>query len=127
MLLLFGTSQQDAEVIENKLFEFDKIQGLLQERTQIHKNYVIKDAGTIIAGINTNFYHWGMLYVDVLFVDEQNLNTLKHCFFLLSESSLLMTVKNESDPACKKRRYDLKLRLFHVNEHVNHALLLQHL
>ena len=41
--------------------------------------------------------------------------------FLLSELSLPTPVKNESDPAWKKWRCKLKLLLFHVNEHVNHA------
>ena len=68
---IIPASQEEAEVINNKLFEFDKSQGLLQERIPILKNYVIKDNGAIIAGINIAIYHWGILYIDVLFVDEQ--------------------------------------------------------
>ncbi len=36
------------------------------------KNYVIKENDLIIAGINSCIYNWGILYIDVLFVDEQH-------------------------------------------------------
>lgn len=41
-----------------------------QKITPIFKRYVIKNKDEIIAGINAVIYHWGMLFVDELFVSE---------------------------------------------------------
>lgn len=40
------------------------------KETPIFKRYVIKKDKSVIAGINAIIYHWGILYIDVLFVDE---------------------------------------------------------
>jgi GNAT superfamily N-acetyltransferase len=62
----------DAEFIDNKIVEFNKNQvPFTQKQTPLFKNYVIKDNDSIIAGINACVYHWGILYIDVLFVDEK--------------------------------------------------------
>ena len=41
-----------------------------QKETPIFKKYVIKEEGNVIAGINAVMYHWGILYIDELFVAE---------------------------------------------------------
>ena len=40
------------------------------EPTPVFKRYVIKDKSLVIAGINAFVYHWGMLFIDELFVSE---------------------------------------------------------
>jgi GNAT superfamily N-acetyltransferase len=63
----------EAEFIDNKIVEFNKTQvPFTQKQTPLFKNYVIKDNDSIIAGINACLYHWGILYIDVLFVDEKH-------------------------------------------------------
>lgn len=65
-----SSTPEDVEFVDNKIFEFNKMQvALTQKETPILKNYVIKEHGEIIAGINACVYHWGILYIDVLFVD----------------------------------------------------------
>lgn len=69
-MILLATSEE-AELIDNKIVEFNKNKvPFTQEQTPLLKNYVIKENDTVIAGINAVIYHWGILYVDVLFVDE---------------------------------------------------------
>ena len=64
---------EEAEYIDNKIVEFNKKQvPFTQDQTPVIKNYVIKKNDEIIAGINACIYHWGILYIDVLFVDEQH-------------------------------------------------------
>jgi GNAT superfamily N-acetyltransferase len=41
-----------------------------QKINPIFKKYIVKDKEEIVAGINAVMYHWGMLYVDELFVAE---------------------------------------------------------
>ena len=61
----------EAEFVDNKIVEFNNVQvTFTQKETPLIKNYVIKDDDKIIAGINSRIYHWGILYVDVLYVDE---------------------------------------------------------
>lgn len=68
-----SATQAEVEYVDNKLGEFNRSQvPATQEPTLILKNYIIKDNGTIIAGIKSDIYHWGILYVEVLFVDESH-------------------------------------------------------
>jgi GNAT superfamily N-acetyltransferase len=59
----------EAELIDRKLSESIRNQIHLTQETVL-KNYVIKDEGKIIAGINALIFPWGIMYIDVLFVDE---------------------------------------------------------
>ncbi len=68
---IYSATQEEVKLIDNKIDEFNKSQvPFTQERVVIPKNYVIKDDGKIIAGINADIYYWGILYIGVLFVDE---------------------------------------------------------
>lgn len=72
MKILPATSEE-AELIDNKIVEFNKDQvPFTQKETPLFRNYVIKEDDKIIAGINACIYHWGILYIDVLFVDENH-------------------------------------------------------
>lgn len=64
-------TNEDMDHIHNKIIEFNKANvPFTQSEEPIYKNYIIKDDGKIVAGINAMIYHWGILYVDVLFVDD---------------------------------------------------------
>jgi GNAT superfamily N-acetyltransferase len=87
---ILASTEQDAEFIDNKIVEFNKsCAPFTQKETPLLKNYVIKDEGEIIAGINACIYHWGILYVDVLYVNENH--RLKKL-----GSLLLQKVENEA-------------------------------
>lgn len=42
-----------------------------QQQNQVFLNYVIKEDGVVIAGINTDLYYWGMLYISEVFVNAK--------------------------------------------------------
>lgn len=68
---IYPATQKEVKIIDNKIDEFNKSQvPFTQKQSVIPKNYVIKDDGKIIAGINADVYYWGILYIGVLFVDE---------------------------------------------------------
>ncbi len=70
---IIPATQEEAEFIDNKIVEFNTSQvPCSRSQTPVFKNYVVKDKGVIIAGINAFLYRWGILYVDVLFVDEHH-------------------------------------------------------
>ncbi|MBY0281438.1 MAG: GNAT family N-acetyltransferase [Alphaproteobacteria bacterium] len=69
---IFPATKQQAELIDNRLGEFNRTQvPATHEPTLVIKNYIIKDNEEIIAGINSFVYHWGVLYVEVLYIDEK--------------------------------------------------------
>ncbi len=72
-LNIYSSSQEEAKYIDNQIYEFNnsKVQ-FTQQSALIFKNYVIKENGIIIAGINAVIYCWNILYIDVLFVDENH-------------------------------------------------------
>ena len=41
-----------------------------QQENPVFKRYVLKDNNEMIAGINAFIYHWGILYIDELFVSD---------------------------------------------------------
>ena len=41
-----------------------------QQENPVFKRYVLKDNNEMIAGINAFIYHWGILYIDKLFVSD---------------------------------------------------------
>ena len=63
----------EIDVIENKITSYNNSQVLfIQEQPFINLNFCIKDDnGVIIAGITSVMYCWGMLFVDILAVDEK--------------------------------------------------------
>lgn len=66
-------TSDEAEFIDNQIVEFNKSQvPFTQKKTPIFKNYVIKENDIVIAGINALIYHWGILYIDVLFVNKDH-------------------------------------------------------
>ncbi len=68
---ILPSTEQEAELIVNKIVEFnDSRVPFLQKEALILKNYVIKNESEIIAGINACIYHWGILFVNVLYVHE---------------------------------------------------------
>ncbi len=63
----------EAEFIDHQIVAFNRSKvPFTQETTPVFKNYVIKEKEVVIAGINALIYHWGILYIDVLFVDPQH-------------------------------------------------------
>ncbi|TAL59355.1 MAG: N-acetyltransferase [Legionella sp.] len=60
---------EEAKFIDNKIDEFINAQTAFTHEIVI-KNYVIKENDLIIAGINSDIYYWGILYVEVLFVHD---------------------------------------------------------
>ena len=85
-----SATQKEVEFIDDRLGEFNLSQvPATHEPTLILKNYVIKDKEKIIAGIKACVYHWGILYVELLFVSET------HRFEGLG-STLLQKVEQEA-------------------------------
>lgn len=70
--VIVPASADEAEFIDDKIVAFNKkAVPFTQEQTPIFKNYIFKENGRVIAGINAFIYHWGVLYIDVIFVDEE--------------------------------------------------------
>lgn len=69
---IIPASQEEAELIDDKITDsINQRMPFTQKQNPILlKNYVIKDNGIIIAGIKADMYYWGMVYIEVLFVDE---------------------------------------------------------
>ena len=63
----------EVDVIESKITSYNNSKvPFIQEQPFINLNFCIKDeSGVIIAGITSVIYCWGMLYVDVLAVDQK--------------------------------------------------------
>ena len=73
MVKILTATKEEAEFIDNKLGEFNRSQvPATQAQTGGLRNYIIKDRETIIAGIASRIYRWGVLYIEVLFVDENH-------------------------------------------------------
>ena len=65
------SSDEECERISDEVMHFNaRAVPFTQKETPIFKRYVIKDNNAVIAGINAVIYHWGMLYIDELFVSE---------------------------------------------------------
>ena len=68
---IIPATEEEAKLIDDKIVAFNKsIMSPDMEENIIKKNYVIKEANQVIAGINAIIYH-NSLYVDILFVEEQ--------------------------------------------------------
>lgn len=69
---IIPASPTEADYIDDKLGEYnDSKVPFTQTPNPILQNYIIKDKDEIIAGIKADIYHWRILYVAALFVDEK--------------------------------------------------------
>jgi hypothetical protein len=65
------STDEDCEYISDEVMHFNaRAVPFTQKENPVFKRYVLKDNNAIIAGINAVIYHWGMLYIDELFVSE---------------------------------------------------------
>lgn len=69
------STEEEAEYISDEIMHFNAHKvSFTQKETPIFKKYVIKNDNIIVAGINALIYHWGILFIDELFVSESNRN-----------------------------------------------------
>ncbi len=68
------SNEKDTEFVDDKIVTFNREQvPFTQDNAFVSLNFHIKDEnGSIIAGVNSCLYCWGMLYIDILFVDESH-------------------------------------------------------
>ena len=65
------STDEEREQISDEVMHFNaRAVPFTQKETPIFKNYVLKDNNKIIAGINAIIYHWGILYIDEIYVSE---------------------------------------------------------
>lgn len=65
------STDEESNYISDEIMHFNaNAVPFTQKETPIFKRYVLTDNTTVIAGINAIIYHWGMLYIDELFVAE---------------------------------------------------------
>lgn len=66
------STEEESAWLNSQIDEFNSAQlPLTKKQLRVAKNYIIKNGNAIIAGINSWFYFNQLLYVSVLFVDEQ--------------------------------------------------------
>jgi GNAT superfamily N-acetyltransferase len=68
------SSEKETQFVDDKIVTFNGNHApFTQDKDFVSLNFHIKDeSGSVIAGINSTMYCWGMLYVDVLFVEESH-------------------------------------------------------
>ncbi len=66
------SNEKETQILNDKIISFNKnCTPFTQNTPFINLNFHIKNKqGSIIAGIQSLLYCWGMLYVDILFVEE---------------------------------------------------------
>lgn len=65
------STDEECEHISDEIMHFNaRAVPFTQKETPVFKRYVLKDNNEVIAGINAFIYHWGMLFIDELFVSE---------------------------------------------------------
>ena len=66
------SSEKETQFVDDKIVAFNRSHApFTQDNDFVSLNFHIKDeSGVVIAGINSLMYCWGMLYIDVLFVEE---------------------------------------------------------
>src|SRR5690242_18379401 len=73
MVEILAATKEEVEFANNRLGEFNlSLVPATQNPTFVLKNYAIKDKEAIIAAIKAEVYHWGILYIEILFVDENH-------------------------------------------------------
>jgi len=65
-------SNAEAEILNDKMDAFIVRQVSYHGDLEISKNYIVKDGGSIVAGIRSCFYLGKCVVITVLFVDEQH-------------------------------------------------------
>ena len=68
------SSEKETQFVDDEIVAFNKSHApFTQDNDFVSLNFHIKNEnGLVIAGINSLMYCWGMLYIDVLFVDERH-------------------------------------------------------
>ena len=66
------SSEKETQFVDDKIVAFNRSHApFTQDNDFVSLNFHNKDeSGVVIAGINSLMYCWGMLYIDVLFVEE---------------------------------------------------------
>lgn len=71
-------SDDDMKLIDTRLGEYNGQKVPFTQAMDIKngptlvKNYVLRENGTIIAGIKSDIYGWGILFIELLFVDQDH-------------------------------------------------------
>jgi GNAT superfamily N-acetyltransferase len=87
---VLASTLEESDYISDEIMRFNEQQvPFTQKQNPIFKRYVIKKNHEIIAGINAVIYHWGILYIDELFVSE----SYRH---KMLGSHLMTKVENEA-------------------------------
>ncbi|MBI2792807.1 MAG: GNAT family N-acetyltransferase [Gammaproteobacteria bacterium] len=68
------SSEKETQFVDDKIVAFNRSHvPFTQDNDFVSLNFHIKDdKGVVIAGINSLMYCWGMVYIDVLVVDENH-------------------------------------------------------
>ena len=68
------SNEKETQFVDDKIVAFNRSHApFTQDNDFVSLNFHIKNEnGLVIAGINSLMYCWGMLYIDVLFVDERH-------------------------------------------------------
>ena len=68
------SNEEETQLVDDKIVAFNKSHvPFTQDNNFFSLNFNIKDeSGSVIAGINALMYCWGMLYIDVLFINESH-------------------------------------------------------
>jgi GNAT superfamily N-acetyltransferase len=68
------STREDNEFLDSKLVAFNKANvPFLQSEDWISLSHVLKDdSGHLLAGINATLYCWNVMYVEIMYVDEEH-------------------------------------------------------
>lgn len=68
------SNENETQFVDDKIVAFNRSHApFTQDNNFVSLNFHIKDdSGSVIAGINSLMYCWGMLYVNALFVEESH-------------------------------------------------------
>lgn len=68
------SNEKETQFVDDKIIAFNSSHApFTQDNNFVGLNFHIKnESGRVIAGINSLMYCWGMLYIDVLFVEDSH-------------------------------------------------------
>ncbi|MDP3533326.1 MAG: GNAT family N-acetyltransferase [Alphaproteobacteria bacterium] len=69
---ILPSTKEEEEIVINKIVSFNNLQEKFINNNLIFNNYIIKDCDEIIAGINSVITYWNILFISILFVDENH-------------------------------------------------------
>lgn len=71
-LELVAATKAEADYIDDKITDYcnSKVP-FTQKQNIIYINYIVKDNDIIVAGIKADIYYWKILYIGVLWVEEE--------------------------------------------------------